>query len=200
LPDLIRAFVAVLIDPVVVDAVYSTQRRLSEIAPQLKWVNSSNFHLTVKFLGEIPDKSLQNVFDAVIKSADEAEPFDLNFKGIGVFGSAAKPRVVWVGTTEGAEQLGSLAESVDKHLQSVGFAGEERSFKAHLTLARSGREEKALPEEFRSAIKDSAELEFGKSRVDSLVVMRSELRPGGPKYTPMGVFKLHGGGLESVSS
>ena len=200
MPDLIRTFVAVLIDPAVVDAVYSTQRRLSEIAPQLKWVNSANFHLTVKFLGEIPDKSLQNVFDAVIKSANEAEPFDLSFSGVGVFGSPIKPRVVWVGITEGAEQLGSLAESVDMHLQTVGFAGEERPFKAHLTLARSGREEKSMPEVFRSAIRESAGLEFGKSRVDSLVVMRSELRPNGPKYTPMGVFKLHNGGVESVSS
>ena len=188
--NLIRIFVAVIIGDKLVDRIHKTQSRLKKLAPELKWVNPDNFHLTVKFLGEIPENTLENVYSAVEKAALEAKCFDLAFQGIGVFGSSANPRVVWAGISEGMKELSSLASSVEKSLMVYDFPPEDRPFKAHLTLARSGKEEKTQSDQFRAAVKDGADLKFGSVRVDSLVVMMSELKPNGPKYTPLKTFML----------
>lgn len=188
--NLIRIFVAVTIGDKLVDKIHRTQSRLKKLAPGLKWVSPDNFHLTVKFLGEIPENTLDDVFSAVAEAASEAKCFDLAFKGVGVFGNPVNPRVVWASISEGSKEMADLASSVESRLAKCGFPEEDRPFKAHLTLARSGREDKKQSEQFRAAIKDGADLQFGSVRVDSVVVMQSELRPTGSKYTPLKIFSF----------
>src|SRR2546427_10251860 len=90
-------------------------------------------HFTLAFLGEQPgaDEAL-----AAGESLRESAAFDLVLSGVGAFPSTMRPRVLWIGATEGASELVAAAERLRGALEQRGFRLEERKFRPHLTLGR----------------------------------------------------------------
>jgi len=115
----VRAFVAV--------EVPSSQEEGRSSAPE---------HLTLLFLGEVPSERVGPIDDALAPVAAAMAPFDLTLEGVGAFPTREHPRVVWVGATEGATELGELARRVREALQKEGTATPEETFVPHLTLFR----------------------------------------------------------------
>ncbi len=182
-----RLFVAVDLDEAVRQAASAVGDRLARAlqkaapgrTPGVSWVRAGNLHLTLRFLGEIEE------FRAAALVARFAEPlrlspFEIDLAGIGVFPAAGSPRVVWVGVTEGRPELVSLAASVEDRLDACGFGREPRQFQAHLTL---GRCREPLTPRARDVLVDHAEaVTVGRSRVDHVMLMESQLSAGPPVY------------------
>jgi RNA 2',3'-cyclic 3'-phosphodiesterase len=142
----------------------------------------SQIHFTLAFLGEQPSA------DAAL-SAGEAlrdhEAFELAIGGAGAFPNTARPRVLWLGVTEGAAQLIVAAQRLRRALQSGGLAVEERPFRPHLTVGRvRPRGEKGA----RLALSAIAPGELARCMVREACLMQSVLGKGGATHTPIETF------------
>jgi 2'-5' RNA ligase len=109
---------------------------------------------------------------------------------VGVFPSLSRPRVVWAGMTAGAEELAGLASEVEEALVPLGFERERRAFTPHLTLGRV--KSVVNVSNLAEAVQRHAEADFGPLRVDAVYLMRSDLRPSGPVYSPLAELWLRG--------
>jgi 2'-5' RNA ligase len=96
-----------------------------------KWVDPGNFHLTLRFIGEIGQDVAADVDNAL--SRLRARRFELQLSGVGVFGD--KPRSLWVGA-ERSPELAALRDKIEQALIRLGLPPEPRKFAPHVTLAR----------------------------------------------------------------
>ncbi len=115
-------------------------------------------------------------------------PFELSLGSFGAFPSLARPQVVWAGVGGGAAELRALMQAVERACAGIGFAGEERETIPHLTLARLAR--KAPATSLVSALGAERLPADVASAVREVVLYRSELLAGGPRYTRMAAFPL----------
>jgi len=157
-------------------------RRAFGMPDPVKWVPAHQFHFTMKFLGEVPEDSARRAAQALERIA--LQPFSLGLAGLGAFPSSERPSVLWAGVAEGREQLGRLAAAVECELVQEGFAAERRRFQPHLTLGRV-REGAHVPRTVAEVLAKQSGQEFGRTGVERVVLMRSELTPRGPIYSVM---------------
>jgi 2'-5' RNA ligase len=159
--------------------------RLRVLVHDVAWVGRDNFHLTLKFLGDVDSARLEAIVAALGEAAAGCSPFDLAVGGLGAFPSPTRPRVLWVGLDAGAGEAARLAERVDQTLAGVGFARETRAFSPHVTLGRvrEPRRQPGLAEFLRGG-------EFGRQHVDRLCLMQSTLSPRGARYTELAAVPL----------
>ncbi len=137
-----RLFVAVPLDD---GAVADVGRLVAEVRADVedaherpvRWVRHEGLHLTLRFLGATAEDRRPAVEAAVRAAAAGVPRFSVKLAGSGAFPTAARPRVLWLGVTEGADQLRDLAAALADELVPLGFPPEDRPYAAHLTLARS---------------------------------------------------------------
>ncbi|MBI5832963.1 MAG: RNA 2',3'-cyclic phosphodiesterase [Armatimonadetes bacterium] len=174
-----RAFLAIVPPRVVRDAVELVRDPLRDAAPGGRWVHPSLWHLTLKFLGDVEDELVPAVADLASEVAQRFEAFRLGLGGLGVYPNMERPRTLWVGSTQGAEQFEALAAALDGGLDGLGFQPEDEIIRAHLTVARF-RDNHEFGE-LAGHIGPGAEI--ASFAVKELVLMRSVLRPRGPDYS-----------------
>ena len=184
----IRTFVAVLIARDLKDKMSEVQEQVKKLAPDVKWVAPENFHVTLKFLGNVREDELSKVCAAVEEAVKSFAPFELSISGLGAFPNPARARVVWIGIDKGREELTGLATAIDKHLVKLGFEKEDKAFKAHITIGRvkTSKFLNKLADEIGNVDADN----LGTQQVSDVVIMQSELLRGGPVYSPLSVIKL----------
>lgn len=186
---LVRTFVAVPVANLALQkALVAVQNELARAGGRVRWVPPHQFHYTLKFLGEIPAAAVATVQEAVGRAVVGVEPFTLSIRGLGAFPRPEAARVIWAGCGEGAESLSALAERVERELVAAGFPPERRRFSPHLTLGRVA--DGGLVPALTAGVQAGAGRRFGSTRVDSVLVYRSDLRPSGPVYTPLVTFPL----------
>ncbi len=155
-----------------------------------KWVEAENLHLTVRFLGEVPEERLEEVVAAGREAARECPSFPLSLGGLGFFPPQGPVRVAWVGVGE-QKELFELREKLEEALRLRGFPPEEREFRPHLTLARAREpvSRKLLPDP--SPGEGGISIRGGGSFwARELVLFRSLLRPTGPEYRRLASFEF----------
>ncbi len=152
---------------------------LSEVQTRIvfggKCTKPKEFHLTLKFLGEVEKERLSILIDELSKII--FTPFEVSLSEIGVFPNVSDPRVLWAGL-EPQDTICALQQQVDSATQKLGFAHDKR-FHPHLTLARI----KSVNDKgsFAQMI-DTLKIEPLKFQVSSFKLIRSTLTPEGPKY------------------
>ncbi len=155
----------------------------------IRWVRPEGLHLTLHFFGVVPAEArprIEAALDAGVAAG--GGPFELALEGLGAFPSPARARVVWVGAAgPGVERLAHLQRAVTEAIAAAGFPLEERPFHAHLTL---GRVEGAPPPGLAAAIAAGAGRLLGRWVVDAVTLFKSELAPGGSRYTPLAGWRL----------
>ncbi|OPY57751.1 MAG: 2',5' RNA ligase family [Pelotomaculum sp. PtaU1.Bin035] len=170
-------------------------KELRQLPSDAKWVDSKSLHLTVQFLGNVPEIHVPVIVNALNRSVACVAPFKLNLNGIGVFPSIERPRVLWMGMSGETAMLSRLHHQVQKELGHLGFEPEKRRYSPHLTLARV-----RSPLGF-SAVMERAEKLAGKYSILGLIniasieLMLSELSPRGPKYFVLARIPLIGPAL-----
>jgi 2'-5' RNA ligase len=154
------------------------RERTSEV--RASWPRAENLHLTLKFLGEIERSRVEELSNAADRAVQNTRPFNLIIEGAGAFPPRGAPRVIWLGIKDSSDELSRLQSNLEDECAKIGFPREERPFHPHLTLARIRASHGA---------RELARLhrETGFEAIDfpitELVVMRSELGPGGSRYT-----------------
>jgi 2'-5' RNA ligase len=183
----IRAFVAVRIDPSVVERIAAAEAELDRSLKGIRWIKPDSMHLTLKFLGGVSEDKVAEIADALEVTLRPIPLFSVACRGLGVFPDIRRPRVLWAGL-EGAP-LARLATAADEALGAFGFAREQREFKPHLTIGR-WRESAGRPEALREEIERWRGHDFGASPVNEVIFFQSELKPAGAIHTPLKVFPL----------
>lgn len=104
--------------------------------PGARWVPPSNYHLTLRFIGEIQSWQAQEVDHALI--GIRARAFEISVRGLGTFEKGGRIQALWVGV-ERSDALTHLQNKVETAIQRVGIAPERKRFAPHITLARVDR-------------------------------------------------------------
>ena len=175
-----RAFIAIEAADDVRSALEEAQEQLTDSRIKVKWVARENIHLTLKFLGEIDDDQTALLRDELKEVAGRHAPFRLEIAGIALKGG----RVVAADCSGDLVPVKELAVEVETCAEAVAVPREDRDFWAHFTIGRKkGKGNLRVPDELRKK-------PFGVQEVKSFVLMRSELTPEGPNYTPVEKFAL----------
>ena len=171
-----RTFIAVELQKDVQDVIGEYIDSLKKIIHEVNWVPTENLHLTIKFLGEVPENHIDRLFEAVSKTASGFGPFGVMLANLGFFPALNGAKVVWIGADGGIDNLLDLFQELENNLENIGYDRESRTFSPHLTIGRVKKDKKArIPEKFP---------EFGQVRFDvkGLAVIKSKLTPAGPIY------------------
>jgi 2'-5' RNA ligase len=182
-----RSFIAVKISPDQREKLADLIKNLKKSGAEVKWVKPENLHITLKFLGEVDEKGLPNIFDSLEKSLTNEQSFQFNLKGLGCFPNLHRPRVIWVGIERGADDLSRLAGMVDDCMLGFGFEKEKRGFSPHLTIGRV--KSTRLIERLTGMFKN-VEFLTESCIIDEAIFYQSILKPEGPTYIPHKIIKL----------
>lgn len=183
----IRTFVAIELPAEIKEILTARQSRLMREISGIKWVETENLHLTLKFLGDTQEAMVDQIQHALAAGIKNIPPFSLSLGEIGGFPSLLRTRVIWSGLTGELAVLNRLRERVETALEEIGYPREKTKFHPHLTLGRvrSG----APPVDMRPRVNDQ-EQRGGPWRVANISFMRSELTRRGPIYTTLAEIRL----------
>ncbi|MBR0251057.1 MAG: RNA 2',3'-cyclic phosphodiesterase [Synergistaceae bacterium] len=175
--ELIRAFIAVKLPEDIAD---SLEDFLDDIRPlsRIHWVKREQFHITLKFLGELEPDVIDDVKECLIPMK-YFEPFTIELSHIGAFPNMKNANVLWLGCSRGAKELANLSRRINDSLfRDAELERDTRKFRAHLTLARLKGERVS-----EDVINQLGTFPLMNWPCDELVLMRSVLTPKGPIYT-----------------
>lgn len=202
---MIRAFLAIELPEELRAKLASIQQDLKQqLGPRIDrqvriaWVRPGSMHLTLRFLGDMPEELVEPLRGAINQAASAYRAIAIPLERLGVFPRPQQPRVVWAGPSEGwrqngdAERLMSLLGAIEDCCQEANFAPETRPFSPHLTLARIKEGERRVGQALaQSAVMDRP-LAIGTFPIEAIVLMKSELRPTGSIYTKLWEVRLSG--------
>jgi len=186
--DALRLFYAMFISPKITETL---ARHISQCAlsgADVKWVESQNLHLTLKFLGEVQQERLEEIIAAGELAADVVKDFRIFWEGFGAFPDFRRPRVIWAGMKQGGRTVSEIAERLEDRLAAAGFRKEERVFQPHLTIGRV-KSRRGL-EELKRVIEKIENSRIGEMEVGSFSLVQSTLTPKGPIYREVRNFRL----------
>ncbi len=181
-----RAFIAIEVSDEVRDNLLKAQERIGNKAAKIKFVERENFHVTLKFLGEIDEATAEEVKKSLTEIAKRHKKHRVRVKGIGVFPNPSYVRVIWAGI-ENDEGIRAIAADVEKEMRRLGFK-KDKDFVAHITIGRVKFVRDKL--ELAMALKDLANEDFGEFEVNAIELKKSTLTPRGPIYETVARFEL----------
>lgn len=154
---------------------------------KIKWTAPENIHITLLFIGDTAEESVIKIDSVLKKLCKGFGCFDLVIRGLGVFKNIADPRIIWAGLNESSE-LTKLNNLIAGSLRVTGINFEDRPYNPHITLGRIKHVEE------RSKLKQLTDryqqTEIQKLKVSEVILYESILKPEGPVYKPVGIYKL----------
>jgi len=170
---MVRTFIAVEPTREIREAIYAAGQTLKG-AGRLTPVGMDQMHITLKFLGEIPEKSVPEVSSALDSLSFSS--YHLSSSSVSTFGRP--PRVIKAEVHDN-NKSSELSSMIDNKLYSLGFPKEDKKFSPHITIARVREYAPALD----SKIASIKGLSFGECDISEVLFKKSVLTPAGPIYT-----------------
>ena len=181
-----RIFVAIDLPSEIKMLLRALQTQLARHTEAVRWADPGGTHLTLKFLGDVPLTAMEAVAAAMNAAAHGTEPFTLRTAALSGFPNVERPRVVWLGVAGEIATLRTLQATVEGRIAPLGYPTEARPFAPHLTLGRSHKQPRlAELQTIGRALSLVAAPQPISFAVREIVLMRSELGPGGARYTPI---------------
>lgn len=163
-------------------------RALRDQELPVRWVDPDNFHITLKFLGEVRREQIDSVMAGIKRAAVSTQPFQTEIRGFGAFPTVRRPHVIWLGVGA-CPELRCLKQDLEWALGDAGFPSESRSFHPHVTLGRT--HDTGGPGAFRELDDTFASIDFGDElKVRSVDLMRSHLSREGHRYSVVNTIRL----------
>lgn len=200
---MIRAFLAVEPSQKLRAELAQVQQELKRnIEPEMKgdarisWVRPDKVHLTVKFLGDMDEQMIESLRLALEQAIGRQPKVNLPLERFGGFPRPQSPRALWIGPSENwekgaeAKRVTEIHGAIERACEGLNFLREAKPFSPHLTLARVKAGERQVGDALaKSGVLDRP-LSLGSLAVESVVLMKSELRPTGSVYTKLWEVKI----------
>ncbi len=184
---MIRSFLAIEIPEELRKKIYESFARLHRQLPDVKWVDPSHMHLTLRFLGNVEEKMLdEDLSPRLSQLATKFSAMNFALKGIGLFPSIQKPKVFWLGLAGDLVPLKRLQHQLVNVLSDLPFQAEQKEFQPHISLGRI----KALSDrsKWQKALEEYEKVELGTFQVTHFALFKSQLTSLGPLYTKLKEF------------
>src|SRR6476660_4377670 len=202
---MIRAFLGVELSPELRATLATLQQELKQsIEPELKrgtrisWVQPASLHLTIKFLGETAEQVIDPLRAAVEQGIGSQMAVNVPLERLGGFPRPQSPRVLWIGPSENwekgidAKRITEIYARIEQACEDLRFLRETKPFSPHLTVARIKTGERHVGVSLaQSGVMDRPIL-LGSLVVESVALMKSELKPTGSVYTKLWSVRLSG--------
>ena len=182
-----RTFIAIKIIPEkkLLDIFSTLKKSLS--GELINWVEDSNLHLTLRFLGETSSEQISEVIELLGSVSDKFQPFQFGLKGVAVFKNKIQPRVLFI-SIESDLILKQLAGEIRGKIKSPQFEDDEKSFNPHLTLGRIKYIQNK--DAFYALVNRFSDVKIQQVTVSEVVFYQSILGSGGPTYKPIKTIQL----------
>ena len=204
---MIRVFLAVELSPELRAEVATVQQELKHrIEPEMKrdvrisWAQPALIHLTLKFLGDMDEQVIDPLLVAVEQAIGRQTAVNVPLERLGAFPRSQSPRVLWVGPSENwergaeAKRIAEIHGAIEQACEGLGFLRETKPFSPHLTLARIKVGERQVGVALAKGGVLDRPISLGSLAVESVVLMKSELKPTGSIYTKLWEVKIEGSG------
>jgi len=175
-----RLFFGIALPDPVRTAMQQVVDTLRSSGANVRWVPSSNFHVTMVFLGNVADDRASAVAQLSDAAVTDVPSFDLSWGGVGSFPTGHRPRVVWMGLQEPVPALMQLHQQLATGCRSAGFTVEDRPFHPHVTIGRV-RSEKRV-QKLVNAMPCADVSHIPPCRATQLTLFRSQLSSAGAQY------------------
>lgn len=182
--ELTRSFLALLLPEDMRAAAADLQQRLRDRFPRdsVKWVRPSLFHLTVRFFGSLDGQALEKASSVVGSMEGAFAPVTVRITEVSAFPASSHPQVIWIGLDSSAGRLAALAAEIDHRIREAGLGPADKPWKSHLTIGRTARDRRLRVDPAWTTGLTWAKTDF---TIRTVALMRSDLRPEGPLYTPL---------------
>ncbi len=182
-----RTFIAVDFPTAILSKIEAIVDYFKKKVPEnaLKWVETENLHLTIKFIGEIDPGKLEQVKSVLTRCLAGQNAFEIEVAGLGMYPNARAPRVIWLGIT-GGDPLVRIHATLDTHLAELDIKPEGRPYAPHLTIARirKGTDRKTAQAVGETLAQFKVDA-LGAVTIDRVHLYQSVLTPSGPIYTDL---------------
>jgi 2'-5' RNA ligase len=199
----IRAFLAVELSQELRAELATVQQELKRrIEPEMKrdmrcsWAQPASIHLTLKFLGDMDEQVVDPLLAAVEQAIGRQIPVKVPLERLGAFPRPQSPRVLWVGPSENwergveAKRIAEIHGAIEQACEGLGFLRETKPFSPHLTLARIKVGERHVGVALAKGGVLDRPISLGSLAVESVVLMKSELKPTGSVYRKLWEVKI----------
>jgi RNA 2',3'-cyclic 3'-phosphodiesterase len=176
----VRSFLALELDAEMRARVVDCIALLAGRIVGARWLGAAQLHLTLRFLGDVSERQVAEIVRTLPNAVSCDHPIDAQVGGLGLFPERGSPRVLWIGMR--LPPAGSALQARCEALaRQVGLAAERRPFQPHITLAR-WRERSPRP--------PLPPIDLGPTRLNRLVLYRSDLAPSGARHTALSTVTL----------
>lgn len=182
-----RLFIALNIPDEIKEKILVIRNSVIPNSADYKWEAPEKMHLTIKFIGEVEDKLVEQIKNEILFISDY-KSFICSFTKFGFFFSRGKPVILWLGLKI-YEEIFNLVEELNNRLLKFDIEAEKRNFKPHLTLMRI---KKKTDKNFIYSF-ENCKLPETEFKADSVSLIKSELHLYGSRYTEIKNYSLMGG-------
>ncbi len=174
-----RAFISINLTDPIRESILEFQESQGKIIRNIRWTKPENIHLTLKFLGEIEEETVNKLAETLQPIEGQFSPFPVDIGSVGKFPPKGPLSILWVGLLKGTSGVMALENSIREAMEAAKIPFDKKSFVPHLTIGRAMKNKKV----FFDNINDFEKLSFGTLQVESFHLMQSDLKPSGPIYT-----------------
>lgn len=185
----LRLFIAIELSSDITKQISAIQEEFKKNDYDVKWVKPKNLHLTLRFLGSTDASILTPLIKDLEDIVGSNPSFELIFGKTGAFPNLRSPRILWIGTLKGGEEVTVLAGKINNLVETkFNFPAEKRPFSSHLTFGRV----KTLKnkEQLVNQLASYQNIEIGALAVKYISLVQSKLTPEGPVYSDLHKFAL----------
>ena len=147
----------------------------------VKWEKADKIHITLNFIGSVDSITSEEVLKRLNGIIPQSGPITLTFSHIDAFPDFKRPRVLVIRLNH-SEELLSIKAKIDEDLSVLGIESERRGFRPHITIGR-------VKKGFRQTGK-AVKIDKNVFQINSIALVKSELRKEGSEYNNLGVYKL----------
>lgn len=180
---LIRTFVSVSVPKEIVNIQSMLKSTVEPKGVKVRWVTNGKMHLTLKFIGNTTQGSVDNLNEALFNVVKSAKVINLSISGTGAFPVKGRPNVLWLGIKGDIDELKQLTVNINNSLEPLGFITEKRDFLPHVTIARIKSNQKKIPNISNYLNTTFTELPM---KIVKISLMQSESFSKGTFYTILG--------------
>lgn len=175
-----RIFIGIKLDDAVLEKIEKFLKPLKKIPTPIKWTKLKNLHVTIKFIGDIPDEQYPQIEELLSNAGFNTGEINLKITGCGKFGKGHNLDILWIGIDKN-DKVEKMYNKIEKTLENGGIPRERHKFRPHITVARNKKSFNF--NSFFKIIDENREHFISGLKITHFQVYKSQLTPEGPIYS-----------------